>query len=262
MGRRADLSGYTVGVTATRGGRPQADLFRRSGASVVLAAVCDGRRGGDWPLPADPEPALHLIDLVCGGAIDAVTFTTVAEVRNFMTLADRNRLGRNVLTALNRGVIVACAGPGPATAAVEEGITHPVHADRRRPAAPAALVRLVADHLAARRRSFRIGASELVLQGSLVLVDRRLVALTESERAVLAKLVDRPGTTVSRRVLLRHVWKDPTVDPVVLDTAVTSLRFKLGPPGHALEFSTRRGYRLRATEWPGNGQGAAPVRSP
>ena len=108
------------------------------------------------------------------------------------------------------------------------------------------MVRLVAEELAGRRRCYRVGDLEMVLQGSVVLIDGRPVGLTERERAVLAKLVEQPGATISRRVLLRQVWKDPTVDPHVLETTVGRLRSKLGPSGAALETAVRRGYRLRA----------------
>ncbi len=100
-----------------------------------------------------------------------------------------------------------------------------------------------------RRRAYRMGENELVLQGMRG-APRRPVRWNSgsAERAVLAKLAEHQAQTVSRRVLLRHVWKDPAIDARVLDTTVERLRDGLGPPGAALESTTRRGYRLRATE--------------
>jgi uroporphyrinogen-III synthase len=235
MGGPADLSGYTVGVTATRGGDVQAAQLARLGVAVVHAPV------------SDAEPALRLVDLVCTGAVDALTFTAGPDVRNFMAWADRSRRGRNVLSALNGGAVVACAGPACAAVAVEEGINRPLHTDRAR---TGPLVRLVARELAGRRLRYRVGACELVLQGSLVLIDGRPARLTERERAVLVKLAEHPGATVSRRVLLRHVWKDPSVDPAELERAVSGLRSKLGLAAAGLDTAPGRGYRLWAVETP------------
>lgn len=195
-----------------------------------------------WTLPDDTGPALRLIDMVCGGAVDAVTFTAGPAVRNFMALADRTRRGRNVLEALNGGVLVACVGPVCAAAAVEEGVEQPRYPQRWR---LGPLVRLVQEELLARRRRFRVGPTELVLQGSVVLIDGEPVRLTERERAVLDKLAERPGAIISRRLLLRQVWKDPGVDPHVLETTVGRLRAKLGPSGAAVQAAARRGYRLQ-----------------
>lgn len=196
-----------------------------------------------WALPEDPNPALRLVELLCNGSVDAVTFTAGPAVRNFMALADRARRGRNVLEALNSSVSAVCIGPVCAAAAREEGIERPVFPDVWR---LGPMVGLVAEELVERRRCYRLEDNELVLQGSVVLVDGAPVRLTDRERAVLSKLAERPGTTISRRVLLRHVWKDPRVDPHVLETTVGRIRAKLGPSGAALETAVRRGYRLRA----------------
>lgn len=227
MGPTANLLGFTVGVTAGQASGRQQHMLDHLGATVICG----------------PDP--RLVDMVCANQVDAVTFTAGGDVRNFMALADRSRRGRNVLAALNRGVVVACADPACAAVAEEEGVAQAVYPDRSH---LGALVRLVRDQLLARRRYYRLGESEMLMQGSLVLMDGQLIALTNRERAVLAKLADHPGATFSRRVLLRHVWKDPTVDPGALDEAVAALRRKLGPAADSLETTVGRGYRLRARE--------------
>jgi uroporphyrinogen-III synthase len=233
-----DLSGRRVALQLHGDGRQGlTGLLEAAGAQVVEIPVYR------WTLPDDLGPALRLVDLVCSAAVDAVTFTAGPAVRNFMEIADRSRRGRNVLEALNRGILVACVGPVCAAAAAEEGVGSPVHPERWR---LGPLVRLVRQELVDRRRRYRVGATELVLQGSVVLIDGDPVRLTDRERAVLAKLAERPGAMISRRVLLRHVWKDPNVDPRVLETTIGRLRAKLGPSGSALETTVRRGYRLRA----------------
>lgn len=194
-----------------------------------------------WTLPGDPSPALRLIDLCCTGGIDAITFTAGPAVRNFVMLADTAGRLSEVLDSLNGEIIVACVGPVCAAAAVESGMAHPLVPD---PWRLGSLVRLVADKLGDRRRPYQVGRSTLVFQGSVVLVDGRPVRLTDRERAVLVTLAARPGATVSRHSLLRHVWRDPGADPHVLETTVGRLRTKLGPAGSSIQTSVRRGYRL------------------
>lgn len=113
--------------------------------------------------------------------------------------------------------------------------------------------------LARRRRRFQVGGHELVLQGAAAVVDGRPVGLTERERGVLAMLAERPGATVSRGALLGEVWKNPRVDPHVLETTVARLRAKLGPAGDAVETAVRRGYRLSAPPWPADTANKSPV---
>jgi uroporphyrinogen-III synthase len=254
VGRASELSGFTVGLTDGTDAGDQAKWFARRGAEIVVGPVMPSGSAAEpggagrldrSALPADVGPALRLVDMLCRGAVHAVTFTARPAVRNFMAVADRSRRGRNLLVALNRSVIVACADFGSAAAAREEGIERPRAPDDGR---LDSLLEMVRAELIERRRCYRVGPNQLVLQGSAVLVDGTPVVLGEPERAVLAKLAERPGETVSRRVLLRHVWKDPSVGPEVLEGAVESLRLGLGPPGGAVESAPRKGYRLRVIE--------------
>jgi uroporphyrinogen-III synthase len=243
----AELFGFTVGVTSGPGSEEQATVLTSLGAEVVVAPVHrpEGTDRSHWELPADPAPALELVELVCRARVDAVTFNAGRAVRNFMALADRGRRGRNVLTALNSGILVVCSGPDCAAEAREEGIAHPLHPPGQQ---LGPLVHLLRRELLDRRRRYLVDGRELVFQGSVVSLDGRPLGLSECERAVLVKLVEKPGVTVSRRVLLRHVWKDPGMDPAVLDVAIERLGAELGPVASSLEVATRRGYRLRAVE--------------
>lgn len=242
----SELAGFVVGMTAACDPEQKSRLAAL-GAEVVPGPVHrDGATEADrWALPTDTGPALHLVDLVCRGALDAITFNAGPAVRNFMAVADRSRRGRNVLAALNHGIVVACAGPDCAATAREEGVEQPRHGET---ADLAPMIAILRERLMERRRRYLMGSTELVVQGCVVLVDGRPVTLGDAERAVLVKLAERPGTTVSRRVLLRHVWKDPRVEPNILEATITRLRTELGRSGAALESTARRGYRLRAVE--------------
>lgn len=236
------IAGKRVAVQLHRDDR--LDLLRTlsdAGAEVVGVPVYR------WTLPEDRDPALRLVGMCCEGGVDAVTFTAAPALRNFVRLAEVAGRSGPLLEALNGGMTVACVGPVCAAAAVDEGIAGPVFPDLWR---LGSLVRLVSEMLLVRRRQYRIGGVDLLLQGSVAVVGGAPVRLTDLEAAVLSKLASRPGATVTRQALLRDVWDDPRVDPHVLETAVGRLRAKLGPAGAGIETAVRRGYRLNAAATP------------
>ena len=74
------------------------------------------------------------------------------------------------------------------------------------------------------------------------------LALTDREQAVLACLVEAAGAMVSRKDLLRRVWKredDPGTN--LIEVHVSRLREKLGADSAMIETVRRAGYRLRST---------------
>ena len=68
------------------------------------------------------------------------------------------------------------------------------------------------------------------------------MALTAREYLLLEYLARRRGHIVSRTEIEDHIYNG-NVDPMsnVVDSAVCSLRKKLGPPGQAALIHTRRG---------------------
>jgi uroporphyrinogen-III synthase len=78
-----------------------------------------------WQLPADRAPADNLIERVCRGQVDAVTFTAGPQVRTMLELAGTRR--DELVGALNRpGMVVGCIGPVCAAVAADAGITRTV----------------------------------------------------------------------------------------------------------------------------------------
>lgn len=214
-------------------------VLAAAGAEVVEVPVYR------WTLPDDTRPAQQLVELCCAHRVDAVTFTAGPAVENFVELAAATGRRHELLSALNGAVLVACVGPVCAGVAMDVGIRQPLTPEHWR---LGSLVRLVADQLRRRRRAFRTGPCELVLQGSVAVVDGRPLRLTDRERAVLHMLADRVGGTVTRTALLRGVWGVADVDPHVLEAVIRRLRLKLGPAGEAIETAVRRGYRFSAEE--------------
>ncbi len=206
-----------------------------AGADVVEVPVYR------WRVPAETGPAMRLVEAACEGRIDAVTFTSAPAVHNLFQIASDHGAADDLRQALNNGVAAVCVGPVCAEGATEEGITNPVAPEIGR---MGLLVRALSDHLQARRRTYRIAGSDLVVQGSMIAVDGVVGEFTHKERAVFEMLAASPGAVVSRPALLAHVWGSSTADPHALETTVGRLRRRLGPCGVAVRTCRRRGYQL------------------
>lgn len=236
--REERLAGKRIALQLHGCGHLQlADRLRRSGAEVIELPVYR------WELPEDQGTVLRLIDLVCRNSVDAVTFTSAPAVGNLFSLARRAGREAELLEAFNGPVLAACVGPVCAAAAREVGVEQPAHPYQWR---LGPLVRLVAERLQARRRTFLAGPHQLGLQGRTVFVDGRPSDLSQRELAVLHELLCRSGAVVAKATLLRRVWGATRPDPSVVDTTVGRLRAKLGPAGRSIQTVPRRGYRLVA----------------
>lgn len=101
-----------------------------------------------WLLPEDAGPAARLIEAMCAGEVDAVTFTSQPAVHHMFHIA--GSLGRSdeLRAACNGPVLPVCVGPVCAEAAREEGISEPVWPD---PPRLGAMIQLVTLQLAGGR---------------------------------------------------------------------------------------------------------------
>ncbi|MHB8464021.1 MAG: uroporphyrinogen-III synthase [Acidimicrobiales bacterium] len=194
--------------------------------------------------PPDEDQALELVDAVRARSVDAVTFTSAPAVRNLVDAAARQGSDAELLAACNDGsVVVACIGPICAAAAQSVGIRAPVAPRHGR---LGLLVRALTDVLQTRRRVFRCGPADVVLQGRAVSVDDERVDLSARERAVLDVLLQRPGAVLAKPAILRALGSDPTAIHA-LETTVARLRGHLGPAGPAVRAARGRGYSLDAS---------------
>ena len=100
-----------------------------------------------WLMPDDPGPAERLIDAMCAGTVDAVTFTSQPAVHHLFRIAEGVGRADALRAACNDALVPVCVGPVCADAALAEGITRPQWPD---PPRLAAMVRLVASALASR----------------------------------------------------------------------------------------------------------------
>jgi uroporphyrinogen-III synthase len=210
----------------------QIDRLRDAGARVLTAAPYR------WRLPEDSTRVLRLVDAICTGSVDAVTFTSAPAVDALLATAEQaGKLGA-VLDAFATDVTAAAVGP--VTAA-------PLEAAGVRPLVPSrfrmgALIRLVCEHLessAIRRVPTSRGTIEL--RGRLVVIDGRSASLSPTSLALFRLLLADPGRVVARSELATALPDDP--DDHAVDMAISRLRRALPVPD-LIATVIKRGYSI------------------
>jgi len=238
------LAGRTVAFQLHGGDTPEVtEAIRAAGARVIEVPVYR------WQLPDDRAAPYALIERVCNGDVDAVTFTTGPAVENFLELAreqDREAAARD---ALNARVVAAVIGPYCANVARDLGLDAVVEPVASR---LGSMVRALTDRLAGERIVVRTRNQTMVVQGRAVEVhdaQERVMWLTTRERRLLDCLLRRRGAVATRAELGRAVWGTST-DDHVLDVTVGRLRRRLGAAGELVETVPKRGYRVAAEIMP------------
>jgi uroporphyrinogen-III synthase len=230
------VGGARVALQLDGGSRPcpESEALRAEGATVVEVPTYR------WTLPTDRTAAGRLVDAACAGRLDAITFTASPAVDNLVAVAVERDQREALLEALRGPVVAMCVGPVCAAAASRHGIEGVEPPTARL----GAMVKTLADELAARRRVLRIGAVEVDVQGAVVRGGGELVRLPVRERALFEALSRRPGAVVSRLGLLTEVWGSAEAAPHALEVTVARLRRRVKAVGLGVEAVPRRGYRL------------------
>lgn len=112
-----------------------------------------------------------------------------------------------------------------------------------------ALLRRAGERAAEAIPAFRIGALAVEPARLLARDGEAEIALTRREVELLALLAEERGRIVSRRTLLRLVWRFERPDHLetrTVDMHVAKLRKKLGPARDLIETVRGEGYRLLA----------------
>ncbi|TFD83876.1 uroporphyrinogen-III synthase [Cryobacterium fucosi] len=230
---RDDAAGTTVAVQLHGfTDEPQLDRLRAAGATVLTVAPYR------WLLPEDSGRVLKLVDLICTGAVDAVTFTSAPAVEALFGAADG--IGRldDLLDALSETVVAAAVGPVTAAPLRAAGI-EPLVPDRFR---MGALIRQVCDHLE-QQRVFRLDTRHgpVELRGRLLRLGGAEAVLAPGSLTLMRALLDRRGSVISRAELTAAL-PDITDDHAV-DVAISRLRQALPVPG-LVATVIKRGYRI------------------
>ena len=135
------------GITSAR---VALQLFEPAGhpSTAALAARCRELVGVPvyrWVMPDDTGPAGRLVEAICAGTVDAVTFTSQPAVHHLFRIAEDIGRAEALRAACNRAVLPVCVGPVCAQAARAEGIANPRWPDLPRLAAMVRLVLSVGD---------------------------------------------------------------------------------------------------------------------
>ena len=218
-------------------GMPDEELLSRlpaAGAELFRVPVYR------WGPSPDPAAVQRAIDATCARTVDAVLFTSAPGSQAFLDAATAAGRLSAVLEALALDVVPAAVGPVTAGPLQAVGL-RPLVPDRYR---LGALVRAVADHLAAERvREVRTASGVLHVRGQAATLDGEALVLSPAPMAILRALARRPGEVVDRRRLLEAL--PGAADLHAVEVAVGRLRVGLGRRG-VVETVVKRGYRLTA----------------
>jgi len=213
---------------------PQLERLRAAGATVLTVAPYR------WLLPEDSSRSLRLVDAVCTGALDAVTFTSAPAVEALFAAADGVGRLEELQDAFSETVVAAAVGPVTAAPLLAAGL-RPIVPDRFR---MGALIRLVCEHLE-EQRVVRLDTTHgpVELRGRLVTVAGERANLAPTSLVLLRLLLAGGGSVISRAELTAALPE--TQDDHAFDVAISRLRQALPAPG-LVATVIKRGYRITA----------------
>ncbi|SMG41572.1 uroporphyrinogen-III synthase [Agreia pratensis] len=210
----------------------QLQRLRDSGATVLTVAPYR------WSLPADSSRVLRLVDSICAGSLDAVTFTSAPAVEALFAAADGAGRLDALQTAFMGPVVAAAVGHVTAAPLVAAGIEAIIPPRYRM----GALIRLVCEHLEEnriQRLSTRHG--EIELRGRLVRIGDAEAVLAPLSLALFRALLSAEGAVLSRAELMTA--QPDMQDDHATDVAISRLRQSLPVPG-IVSTVIKRGYRI------------------
>lgn len=184
------------------------------------------------------ERVCKLIDAICTGQLDCVTFTSAPSVDALFSAAESLGVYPNVVAALQSVVCAAAVGPVTAAPLIAAGI-EPIQPTRFR---MGALIRLVCEHLEQHgvdRVETRHGPIEL--RGSAVEIGGDRIQLPPTALAIFRALITARGAVVSREDLARAL--PGTQDDHAMEVSLGRLRQILAVTG-LVATVVKRGYRL------------------
>ncbi|MBF4462934.1 MULTISPECIES: uroporphyrinogen-III synthase [unclassified Rathayibacter] len=229
---REGVDGSTIAVQL-HGFTDPAQLRRLSDAGATVLTVAPYR----WTLHEDTARVLRLIEAICGGGIDAVTFTSAPAVEALFTVAEGAGRLDDVQAAFRETVVAAAVGPVTAAPLVEAQIL-PIVPDRFR---MGALIRLLCEHLEQSAPRIETAFGLLELRGRHVVLGSERMPLTPVALALFRTLVAAEGATVARHVLAASAPE--ALDDHAVDVAISRLRQALPEP-RLVATVIKRGYRL------------------
>jgi len=232
---REGAAGLTVAVQL-HGFTDTTQLERLVAAGATVLSVAPYR----WQLPEDSTQVLRLVDAVCNGSVEAVTFTSAPAVEALFAVADQADRLDAMLDAFSTTVVAAAVGPVTAAPLRAAGL-EPLVPDRFR---MGALIRLVCEHLEGRGIVHLATAhGPLESRGRMVEVAGRRSTLAPNSLTLFRALAAAGGTVLSRSELAALLPDGP--DDHAVDVAISRLRQSLPDPA-IVATVIKRGYRIDA----------------
>ena len=210
----------------------QLDRLTAAGAEVLTVAPYR------WLLPEDSTRVIRLVDAICTGSLDAVTFTSAPAVEALLSAADGVGRLEQVLDALAETVVPAAVGHVTAAPLVNIGLS-PIVPDRYR---MGALIRLVCEYLTEQRvERVETALGMLELRGSALTLGDSTTTLAVTPLTMMRRFIAARGAVVSRSELSAAIADAP--DDHAVDVAISRLRHVLPDP-ELITTVIKRGYRL------------------
>ncbi|HEY8753271.1 MAG TPA: uroporphyrinogen-III synthase [Arthrobacter sp.] len=211
----------------------QLERLRMSGATVLTVTPYR------WVKPDGEDRLPRLIEAVCSGNLDVLTFTSAPAVDALWSTAHEMGVYKELIHSLKTNVTTAVVGPVTAQPLIDAGIT-PIVPERFR---MGALIRLVCEHLALNHvRRLDTVSGNIELRGRSLRVDGQAVELAPAPLLLLRALLGAGGAVLSRESLSELLELKGSVH--ALDMTVSRLRSSL-PDGRLVETVVKRGYRIR-----------------
>jgi uroporphyrinogen-III synthase len=210
----------------------QLDRLRAAGATVLTVEPYR------WLMPEDSSRVLRLVDAICTGSVDAVTFTSAPAVDALFSVADGVGKLEPVLDAFSETVVAAAVGPVTAAPLRLAGI-EPIQPDRYR---MGALIRLVCEHLEEQRIiRLRTRHGVVELRGRIAEIAGRRASLAPTSLTLFRILLAARGSVLSRAELTASLPE--MQDDHAVDVAISRLRQSLPSP-KLVTTVIKRGYRI------------------
>ncbi len=234
-----DLQGKTVavqlhGYTDYR----QLDRLRHAGAQVLTATPYR------WVKPVGADGLPRLIEAVCAGTLDVVTFTSAPAVDAVLSTASEMGCREAFLRALNGQVAAAVVGPVTAQPLVEAGVS-PLIPERYR---MGALIRLVCEYLGQHAvLQYPSPYGPIELRGRNLRINGDTIDLPPAPMSLFRALAEANGAVLSREQLA-GILADGAGEHA-LDMTISRLRKALPHPGLVMTV-IKRGYRMQLAAGP------------
>ncbi|MDH6237506.1 uroporphyrinogen-III synthase [Cryobacterium sp. CG_9.6] len=227
-------TGLTIGIQV-HGFTDEEQLDRLRAVHKQVLVVAPYR----WIAVDDTDERVYkLVEAICAGQLDCVTFTSAPAVHALFGAAEGMGVYLALVAALQTEVVAAAVGPVTAAPLEAAGIV-PIQPTRFR---MGALIRLVCEHLE-QNQIVRVATLQgpVALRGCVIEIGDTRIPLPPTALAIMRALVRARGAVVSREELTLAL--PGLVDDHAMEVSLSRLRQTLATPG-LVATVVKRGYRL------------------